>query len=61
MADETINISQDQLHNYKVNVVCTDLSLSSLPLHLPPHTIYLNMADNKVRIYGGQGVHYSQF
>ena len=61
MADETINISQDQLDNYKVNVVCTDLALSSLPLHLPPDTIYLNMADNKVIIYGGQEIYFSQF
>jgi len=48
VADETIKFSQEHLSRYKVNVVCTDLGLTSLPQHLPPDTIFLNMANNQV-------------
>ena len=47
-ADETIKFSMEDMSNYKVNVVCTDLGLTSLPSCLPPDTIYLNMANNQV-------------
>ena len=49
VADETIKFSLEDMSGYKVNVVCTDLGLTSLPLHLPPDTIYLNMANNRVQ------------
>ena len=51
VADETIKFSLEDMSGYKVNVVCTDLGLTSLPLHLPPDTIYLNMANNQVANY----------
>ena len=49
VADETIKFSLEGLSRYKVSVVCTDLALTSLPQHLPPGTIYLNMANNQVQ------------
>jgi len=48
VADETIKFSLKDMSGYKVNVVCTDLGLTSLPSHLPPDTIYLNMENNQV-------------
>ena len=33
---------------FKVNVFCTDLGLTRLPLSLPPDTVYLNLENNQV-------------
>ena len=51
VADETIKFSMEDMSKYKVNVVCTDLGLTSLPSCLPPDTIYLNMANNQVAFH----------
>jgi len=48
VADETIKFSLEDMSGYKVNVVCADLGLTSLPSHLPPDTIYLDMKNNQV-------------
>eukprot|EP00092_Neocalanus_flemingeri_P023132 GFUD01025081.1.p1 GENE.GFUD01025081.1~~GFUD01025081.1.p1 ORF type:complete len:565 (+),score=137.16 GFUD01025081.1:64-1758(+) len=48
VAEETIKFNLEDMTGYKVNVVCTDLGLTSLPLRLPPDTIYLDMANNKI-------------
>ena len=49
VADQTIKFNVEEMSEYKVNVVCSDLALSSLPPSLPPHTIYLQLENNKVR------------
>ena len=33
---------------FRVNVFCTDLGLTRLPLSLPPDTVYLNLENNQV-------------
>ena len=33
---------------FKVNVFCTDLGLTSMPVSLPPDTVYLNLQNNQV-------------
>ena len=35
---------------FKVNVFCTDLGLTSMPVSLPPDTVYLNLQNNQVNI-----------
>lgn len=35
---------------FKVNVFCTELGLTRLPLSLPPDTVYLNLENNQVGV-----------
>ena len=37
------------MSRFRVNVVCTDQGLTSLPDNLPPDTIFLNVANNQVK------------
>jgi len=34
---------------FKVNVFCTDLALTKMPLKLPPNTVFLNLENNQIR------------
>ena len=38
----------EERDGFKVNVFCTDLQLTRLPLSLPPDTVYLNLENNQV-------------
>ena len=37
-----------ETEGFKVNVFCTDLGLTSMPVSLPPDTVYLNLQNNQV-------------
>ena len=41
-------LQRTERDGFKVNVFCTDLGLTRLPLSLPPDTVYLNLENNQV-------------
>jgi len=48
VADETRKYNLEDMSRFRVNVVCTDQGLTSLPDNLPPDTIFLNVANNQI-------------
>ena len=49
VADATVDFDMENV-GYKVNVVCTNQGLRSLPESLPPDTIFLYLDNNKVNM-----------
>ena len=49
VADATVDFDMENI-GFKVNVVCTNQGLRSLPKSLPPDTIFLYLDNNKVNM-----------